>query len=378
MIIRGAEVFDEESFTRRDIFIEDGKIVSAGEASEEAKADIVVADGLYAIPGLIDVHTHGCVGREYVSSDSAGIAAMLEYQASRGVVSVCPTTLTLPFDTLSEACERISAASCPRGAEVAGIYLEGPFVSPEKLGAQNPRFVRPPDASFFRKLQDAAGGKVKFLAIAPETAGAIDVIRDVSGEVRCSIAHTTASYDEAMKAFEAGACQVTHMFNAMPPFHHRSPGVIGAAFDSPGCVAELICDNVHVYPAVVRAALKMFGEDRIVMISDSMMATGLGDGDYELGGLPVKVSGRTARLAEGGAIAGSVTDLMGCLTSAVREMRVPLHTAVKCASLNPARALRESGRRGSLLPGCVADVVLLDHELRIIKIMLRGLTIQPK
>jgi N-acetylglucosamine-6-phosphate deacetylase len=278
----------------------------------------------------------------------------------------------LPEEALARACGEISRCSGHGGASIAGINLEGPFVSPHKLGAQNPDYVRRPDAALFRRLQDAARGMVRMLAIAPETDGAMDVIKDVAGEAVCSIAHTTADYDTAIRAFAAGAKHVTHLYNAMPPFHHRDPGVIGAAFDTPGCRVELICDGVHVHPGVVRATFKMFGVDRVVMVSDSMMATGLGDGEYELGGLPVKVSGNKATLVHGGAIAGSVTDLMKCLVTAVKVMGIPLHTAVKCASANPAAAIGLAGERGSLTPGHAADIVLLDESLEISRVILRG------
>jgi N-acetylglucosamine-6-phosphate deacetylase len=367
MIIKGAKVFGESGFDERDIFIEGERI-----SCESPGMESIDAIGLFAIPGLIDVHLHGCVGSEFATADGDGMRAMARYEASNGVTAICPTTLTLPEEKLAGACRRISRCETPGGSAFAGIYLEGPFVSPKKLGAQNPGYVSKPDAELFRRLQSASGGMVKVLAIAPELEGALDVIGEISGGVACSIAHTAADYDTAMKAFAKGARQVTHLYNAMPGLHHREPGVIGAALDSPACRAELICDGVHVHPGVVRATFRMFGDDRVIMISDSMMATGLGDGKYELGGLPVTVRGNRATLAEGGAIAGSATNLMGCLRIAVREMGIPLHSAVKCASANPAKAIGVFRERGSLEPGKLADVVLLDERLNIKYMILRG------
>jgi N-acetylglucosamine-6-phosphate deacetylase len=213
---------------------------------------------------------------------------------------------------------------------------------------------------------------VKILAIAPEVEGAIGVISEIGGGVVCSIAHTEADYETAKLAFAKGARQVTHLYNAMPCFHHRAPGVIGAAADSPECSVELICDGIHVHPSVARATFKLFGDDRVLMISDSMMATGLGDGEYKLGGLPVTVRGDRATLAHGGAIAGSVANLMDCLRVAVHVMGIPLHTAVKCASVNPAKAIGVFNERGSLDAGKFADVVLLDGGLNIKQVILRG------
>lgn len=367
MIFKGADVFDAtDGFVRRDIYAEGERIVEtpSGEAFD--------CRGLYAVPGLIDLHLHGCVGGEFAKDPAGKINEMLVYEASRGVTAVCPTTLTLPEETLAAACLEISKSKAPDGAEIVGINLEGPFISRDKLGAQNPEYVRAPDASLFRRLQKASGGIVKLLDIAPEEGGALDLISELSDEVICSVAHTATDYDTATEAFRRGARQVTHLYNAMPPFHHREPGVVGAAFDAPECRVELICDGVHVHPSVVRATFKMFGDDRIVMISDSMMATGMGDGDYEIGGLPVEVSGNRAALKGNGNIAGSVSDLMQCVRTAVREMGIPLYSAIKCASVNPAKQLGIFGERGDLATGKVADIVLLDEKLDIRMIVLRG------
>jgi N-acetylglucosamine-6-phosphate deacetylase len=370
MIIKGADVFTESGFEARDIFI-NGEFIS-----DEAGCGVVLdATGFTAIPGLIDLHLHGCVGSDFTTADEGGLKNMAEYEASNGVTAICPTTLTLSEKTLAGACGRISGCESPDGSAFVGIYLEGPFISLKKLGAQNPDYVQRPNAELFRRLQSVSGGMVKVLAIAPEVDGAMDVIGEIGGDVVCSVAHTTADYDTAKLAFEKGARQVTHLFNAMPPFHHRDPGVVGAAFDAPDCRVELICDGVHIHPSVVRAAFKLFGSDRILMISDSMMATGLDDGEYELGGLPVTVRGNRATLVQGGAIAGSATNLMGCLKTAVSVMGIPFHTAVKCASVNPAKAIGVFEKRGSLDAGKFADIVLLDAELNIKQVILRGKTL---
>jgi N-acetylglucosamine-6-phosphate deacetylase len=373
VIVKGARVFSEFSelggFEERDIFIDGGFI------SEDAGGEVVDASGCVAIPGLIDLHLHGCVGREFTSADEGDVRAMTEYEASNGVTALCPTTLTLAEETLAAACgilSRSAADGDSKDSAIVGIYLEGPFISAQKLGAQNPDYARPPDAALFRRLQRAAGGLVKVLTVAPEIKGALDVIAELKDEVVISLAHTTADYETASAAYARGARQATHLYNAMPAFHHRSPGVIGASFDAPHCRVELICDGIHIHPGVVRATFAMFGDDRIIMISDSMMATGLADGDYEMGGLAVTVRGRMATLTRGGAIAGSVTNLMGCLRTAVRDMGIPLHTAVKCASVNPAKAIGIFGERGSLDPGKYADVVLLDDKLAIRGVILHG------
>ena len=197
----------------------------------------------------------------------------------------------------------------------------------------------------------------------------METIDELAGEVRISIAHTTADYGTACEAFKHGARQVTHLYNAMPPFSHRAPGVIGAAFDNDNVAVELIADGVHVHPSVVRATFRLF-ENRVILISDSMMATGLDDGEYSLGGQAVTVRGNLATLHDG-TIAGSATNLMDCVRSAVK-MGVPLGQAIRSASTNPARAIGIEHDYGSLEPGKLANVLLLDEELNIHTILLRG------
>ena len=223
----------------------------------------------------------------------------------------------------------------------------------------------------FDRMQEKSGGMIRFVDIAPETDGAMDFIRDNKERTVLSLAHTGADYDTAGKAFAAGVSHVTHLYNAMTPFTHRNPGVIGAAVDAKA-EAELICDGVHVHPSAVRMALKLFGEDRIIFISDSMRAAGLKDGAYTLGGQKVEVKGRYARL-ENGNLAGSVTNLMDCLRWAVKEAGIPLTTAVKCAAVNPAKSAGIYEKYGSITPGKAANLVLLRKEdLSIKSVILNG------
>lgn len=371
MKISGAKVFDLcGEFKERDICIKNGRF-----SEQPADAATIDAAGCYAVPGLIDIHFHGCVGYDFVEADTSEMATMAEYLAANGITAICPATVTLPEANLAKACARMAqfaATNNNKTAQLIGINIEGPFISQEKIGAQNPKYVAAPDAGFFRRLQNAADGLIKLLDMAPEVNGALGTIAELSGEVACSLAHSAATYETAMEAFSRGARHVTHLYNAMPPFNHRQPGIIGAAFDTPGCMAELIADNVHIHPAVVRATFKMFGDDRIALISDSMMAAGLKDGIYQLGGQEVQVMGNTARLTRNGTIAGSVTNLMDCLRTAVKAMSIPLHSAVKCASVNPAKAIGLFGDRGSIENGKVADLVLLDETLAIKQVFLRG------
>lgn len=369
-IINGS-VFDGDGFVERDVYAAEGCFVEEAACAEGG--DVVDASGCYVIPGLVDLHFHGSAGADISDGDLAGLHKMGAYEASRGITALCPATMTLPEDVLMRAAQA-AAAYEPAADEAAlvGINMEGPFISPSKVGAQNPDYVRNPSAEEFRRLQEAAGGLFKLVDIAPEEPGAEEFIREMADEVRISLAHTCTDYDTAHRAFELGARQLTHLYNAMDPMHHRKPGPIPAAVEHGEVTAEIIADGVHIHPAMVRLAFQLFGDDRMILISDTLRAAGLEDGTYDLGGQDVTVRGPVATI-DNGALAGSVSDLMRCLTVAVRDMGIPLASAVKAASANPARALGLDAERGAIEPGKVADAVLLDKEtLDLRAVVLRG------
>lgn len=369
-IINGS-VFVGEGFVERDVFVAEGRFV--GEAARAEGGQTVDAAGCYVIPGLVDLHFHGSAGADISDGDLAGLHRMGAYEASRGVTAMCPATMTLPEDVLMRAAQA-AAAYEPAADEAAlvGINMEGPFISPSKVGAQNPDYVRNPSAEEFRRLQEAAGGLFKLVDIAPEEPGAEEFIREMTNEVRISLAHTCTDYDTAARAFELGARQLTHLYNAMDPMHHRKPGPIPAAVEHGEVTAEIIADGVHIHPAMVRLAFQLFGDNRMILISDTLRAAGLEDGTYDLGGQDVTVRGPVATI-DNGALAGSVSDLVRCLTVAVRDMGIPLASAVKAASANPARALGLDAERGAIEAGKVADAVLLDKEtLDVRAVVLRG------
>lgn len=370
MLIQNGTVFDGSGFAVRDVAAVDGRFAAPPAAND---ADVLDAAGCYVIPGLVDVHFHGCVGADLCDGTDESLVAIARHEASRGVTAICPATMTYPEEKLAGIMRTAAAhEAADDEAALVGINMEGPFISPEKIGAQNPAYVQVPDAAMMRRLQEASGGLVNLVDIAPEEEGALAFIDEMADEVRISIAHTCADYDCARAAFEHGARQLTHTYNAMPSLHHRKPGPIPAAFERDDVTAELIADGVHIHPAMVRMAFKLFGDDRMILISDSMRATGLDDGEYDLGGQNVIVRGNLATLADG-TIAGSATDLAACLKWAVREAGIPLAAAVKAATANPARVIGVEGERGSIEPGKVADAVLLDAETLDVKhVVLRG------
>lgn len=374
MIIKNVKKYTENgNFEDADIYIEGERF--AGSVTDESAQQVIDGEGAYALPGLIDLHFHGCVGADFCDGSREALEKISVYEASVGVTTIAPATMTLPVeeleDILANAAEYRKQPSA--GADLVGVNMEGPFISPAKKGAQDEKNIIPCDAEICRRFLDASEGLVKFIGIAPEESeDAVAFIHEVKDKVHVSLAHTNADYDTALAAFEAGADHAVHLYNAMPPFTHRAPGVVGAVADCSHVWAELICDGVHIHPATVRATFRMLGDDRIILISDSMRATGMPDGVYTLGGLDVEVHGNRATLVSDGALAGSVTNLMDCMRTAVRDMKIPLASAVKCATINPARCLGIDRDYGSITAGKYADLVLLDQNLEIKAIMKKG------
>ena len=370
MRITGAQVFDlQEGFVQRDICF-DGRLLS-GSSADGKTYD---ASGCYVIPGLTDVHFHGCMGRDFSDAEPEGLEIMAQYELSRGVTQICPAGMTLTEEQLTKICQVAAAhrAADKPGAALCGINLEGPFLSMAKKGAQNGAWLHAPDVAMFRRLMAASQGLVKLVSIAPEEPGAMEFIEAVEGEVTVSIAHTTADYDTSMEAFRLGARQVTHLFNAMPAFSHRAPGVVGAAFDHPQVKVELISDGVHIHPSVVRAVFQLFGAGRVILISDSLRATGMPDGRYPFGGQEIEVHGNRATMADDpNTLAGSVSDLMACMRSAV-SFGIPLQDAVRAAAVNPAQVLGIFDRLGSLDVGKTANLAILDRDLNLKDVFFRG------
>ena len=344
MIIKGASVFCEDgTFQVKDVFVEDHKIVAT--EAEVSDKTVVDANGYKLIPGLVDVHSHGACGHDFCDCDIEGVKEILRFEKAHGITSYCPTSMTLSKEMLVDIFATAKEADgIADGARVIGINIQAP------------------SAETFRACQQASGGLIKLVTLAPEMEGSVEFIKELKDEVHISVGHTTADYDTAKAAFEAGADHVTHLYNAMPPFGHRTPGVIGAARDSE-CFVELICDGVHIHPSCVRATFEMMGADRMILISDSMRATGMPDGQYTLGGLDVKVVGKRATLVSDGAIAGSATNLADCMRTVVKEMQIPLETAIACATINPAKSLGIDDQYGSIKAGKKADIVLLKDNL---------------
>lgn len=364
MIIKNGAVFKEDgTFRQEDLYVENHKITACEE--EVTDKTVVDASGLLVIPGLVDIHSHGAFGHDFSDADTEGLRTILKYERSCGITSYCPTSMTLPEEELKKIfATAAEAADTEDGAVIRGINMEGPFLDMKKKGAHVEGYIRKPDVEFFRELNAASGNMVKLVTLAPNTEGAMEFIDAVHEEVCISLGHTGADYETASKAMRRGAHHVTHLYNAMMPLGHRDPGLIGAASDDPFCMVELISDGLHIHPAVVRATFRMFGNERVVLISDSMMATGMANGQYELGGQAVTVKDRKATLADG-TIAGSATNLYDCMCKAI-SFGVPVGDAVFAATRNPAKSIGIYDQVGSLTPGKEADILLVtpDFELK--------------
>lgn len=335
-----------------DIAIDEGKIVEIGHIDRDG-IDFGCAK---VYPGLIDTHSHGCIGRDTMDAD---LAEMSAYYLKNGTTTWYPTTMTVGEDDIVRATS-IDITKVG-GANIPGFHLEGPFINAKYKGAQNEKYVIAPTMELIKKCKN-----VKKITLAPESEGAIDFIRECPAV--CSIGHSTCDYDTAVSAFRAGAKCLTHTYNCMSPLHHRAPGPIPAGAEC-GAYAELICDGIHVHPAMVRLLIKLYGTDRVVLISDSVRPAGLEDGIYELGGLDIKVQNGVARTMDGN-LAGSTATLLYCVKQAI-AFGIPEEEAVKMATENPAR-LMGLDSKGKLEVGYDADLIIVDDSFNLVKVIVRG------
>ena len=329
-----------------DITVCDGKFVSFEKTSDEG----IDLCGNKVFAGLVDIHTHGCIGFDTMDGQ---LDEMSEFHAANGVTTWLPTTMTASFDALKKLTE--TDLSAVKGANIPGFHLEGPYISEKYKGAQNALYIQSPDYDQFGQLEN-----VSMVTIAPELDGSMDFIKKCTCTV--SLGHTSADYDTAIRAMDAGANCLTHVFNAMPPLHHRNPSVIGAAVRKNAYV-QAICDGIHLHPAIIITLYKLFGAERMILISDSMRATGYADGEYEFGGQQVFVKGSEARL-EDGTLAGSVSTLLNCVKCAIR-FGIPEADAFKMASSTPSKLIGLN--KGELSVGYDADFIVVDDDYNVIR-----------
>ena len=362
MVFKNANIFTEDfQFVRGGFTVENGRFGKVFEGDCDCKGYDL--GGAYVIPGLIDVHNHGNSNADFSDGSYEGVARMAAYLGANGVTSFAPASMTLPYDVLEKAfatAAKLHAEKPAGSSKLQGIQMEGPFFSEKKKGAQNGAYLRLPDYDAFEKLFNGCGGLVKIVDVAPELEGAEEFVAKASKLCTVSIAHTDSDYEHAKAAIDAGVTHLTHLYNAMPPIHHRKPGVIGACAENKKVRAELICDGIHVHPSSIRMAFSLFGASRIVLISDALRCCGMPDGTYELGGQAVYLKGKTCTLADG-TLAGSVTNLFDCMRNVISYGIAP-EKAVRAATWNPACALGMEDEIGSIAPGKAADFVVCDAD----------------
>lgn len=360
--------------------IENGVIKKVYAGKNSSGEDL---EGKIIAPGFIDVHTHGIGGFDVTysaMSDSEQeveetLIKMSEKYLTHGVTLFLPTTVTAPHEVLLIAAKGVKSVISYQkdqlaGAKIGGLHLEGPYINKEKKGAQNPEFIRFPNIQELKEYWEASEGNIKTITIAPEVEGSLELIQYArSLGIYVSLGHTNATYEEAKAAIYAGANRATHLYNAMRPINHREPGVIIAAIESPQVYLELICDLIHISPRIIHFTLKHAGVERIVTITDSIIATDFPDGKYSLGGLEVIVKDGVCRLKDG-TLAGSTLTMDKALRNLV-EIGIPLKDAIRTMTYNPAKALGIH-KAGAILPGYLADLVILDRDLHIDSVYIDG------
>ena len=368
-IINGRILLPDQEITGQALLFDD--VIRGISAEVPADCGVIDAEGAYVSPGFVDVHIHGYLGADASDGDPDGLRTMAEGILRNGVTSFLPTTMTVPWDELEKAFEtvrRLMPESRERdfdGAEILGCHAEGPFINPKRKGAQQEEAILPPDAERMLRHADV----IRLVTVAPEMPGALECIRSLSGRMSVSLGHTDADYDTARAGEKAGADHYTHLFNAMTGLSHRQPGAVGAALTGNSWV-ELIADTFHVHPDLFPLVRACRGKG-LILITDCTRAGGLSDGEYSLGGQPIFVQGISCRLKDG-TIAGSVLKMNDAVRNYREHTGAPMYEAAACASLHPAASVGMADRKGSLLPGRDADILLMDEDCRIGKIFLRG------
>lgn len=381
-LIKNANIITPYEIKRcSNLAIEDGKIadIFSGEIKDvDSYDEIIDAEGKYLSPGFIDLHNHGNFGHDAMEASYEALESMADFHIKNGITAYLATTMTEHPEKIRAAVKNIGeyiesgSNDSKVKSQVLGIYLEGPYFSMEKKGAQPPEYIKDPDLDEIKELIELSKNNIKVVAIAPELKGAKESIKYLKNEgITISAGHTNATFEEAKTGIDLGITQGTHLYNGMRLYSHREPGVVGAVLTDERVACEMICDGIHLHTGAMDLAVKMKGKEGIILISDAMMATGLQDGKYVLGGQDVYVKEGAARL-EDGTLAGSTLTLNKAVYNMVHMVNVPLNDAVRMASLNPAKAIGMDDRKGSIEIGKDADLIIFDEDIKVSKALIKG------
>lgn len=380
-ILRGGTLITPQKIlSDHALVIEEGRIaevLSAQEIDSQVDdAQVIEAGGLWVIPGLIDVHVHGAAGSDTMDATPAALQSMASFFLKHGVTSYLPTTITASPQAIQSAVDNVKNLSQPlTGAQHLGMHLEGPYLCVEYSGAQPSEWLRAPDPQEYERwLIDV----IRLVTLAPELPGALDMIAaGVRRGIRFSVGHSKAGYDQVVEAANRGLSHATHTFNGMVGLHHREPGTVGAILVDERIYAEVIADGVHLHPAVVKLLVRAKGPDRTILVTDAIRATGLEDGEYDLGGHMVRVHEGIARTARGG-LAGSTLTLNAAVRNVIQFTGIPIPEALAMATTTPAAMLGLAGRKGVLQKGADADLVLVDPSWNVWATMINGLLVYDR
>jgi N-acetylglucosamine-6-phosphate deacetylase len=382
LLLKNAVVYAEGQLIQNGvILIKDGKIEAIGSPSldinmNEIVQEIILPNQYKIIPGFIDLHIHGANGADTMDGTLEALGKIASSLPKEGTTSFLATTITQDQELIDKVLvntgDYICHSQLEGNAEVLGIHLEGPFINPDKAGAQPIQYIIPPDINLFEKWLESSKQNIVVVTLAPEQVGGMELVQFLKRKgIIASIGHSDATFTEVNQAIRAGATHITHLFNQMRGLHHREPGVVGAAFLQNELMVELIADGIHVSPEMVKLSYQQITSERLILITDAMRAKSLGEGEYELGGQKVFVKNGEALLSDG-TLAGSVLTMVDAFKNIIKYTGCSIEDAIKMSATNPAKQIGVFDRKGSLKEGKDADLVILDENLEIYMTFCKG------